>query len=959
MPLTKILANTETIRLELAKALSEKNESSEPFKEDLLELLDSLSPSNLEAESPPVLGLLGGKAELGRALALRFARGRGRSLTLQGVGKGMGDEAGENFKRETPHILKSSAFKIVKELPERQDYPIRLRILDDFGLVMLLVSLHRNSADFADLKKEDVLKARWDLTSSDKGFTEIMGILRSMSVLDGEGAEDSGLRPFVMPEGPPKGGASQGPEAMRAPEAMEEGLKEERSSGEASDASGEYVHPWPPGGFSRLSKSVNERPLNWLHKSKLDKIYWPFFPKVPYKDSPEGRAGFLSFLWGNVAPLTRLYEEALKVFISLKGKTLFYAPADILETNARTLSWQPLGEKGSFEGPFVRIIDSEGNPYEVSLDFLSLAALEIRVAAKVSDPDNIGEIEDSKETEGSNGLFSLVDFLVFPDYKGSFRVSSPLVLEDPRALSMAFEAEKANLIFQETLERRKLQALLIVLEAGSLLSEIPDETIRPVLKLFGTPEEKIEEESDLSEDGEWEPVKDFPKDFGKGFPDEPWGSDFREAQKREYQGEASQEQIRPAAKLSELLKPQYPEGSQDHPPHSGSALGEAAWIFAETVLGKTSILRLGKLDRVGIVLTGTEKLLFHDPPLSKEILGERLEQILRPFSRFYHEIYPDSMPDSPFLSPEPKVFWDMDPDNLPSDFYLDLPDSLDVLASLEDSYLTREEPDKSQGSDPKDDSRGDREDKSEKVRPKAYPPVEEDYLDKVLIGTMITDGIGGRPFGEDPSSGPWEKDGGIIPKAYNLQIRHGKDGRLMAPEILDSAYSHGVESGYYPFSNPSKMVLNLDISDTGPDRYYPTVPEQKFVSEKYRQRAETLLSTFSSVRNVGEFFNRGAKAMEAILIVPDGSIVHMEDSFKLALAGNLKTTELLDRMSRMILVVAEKIRKSGVFAIFQKGIMSEQDAIFKILKCLGDLQKIHNELEEKDFTSLRKYRASY
>jgi hypothetical protein len=966
MSLNKIIANTETIRLELLKALSGAGEPPGPFKEELDELLDSLRPSNLEAESPPVLGILGGKAALGRALALRLAKGRGAELRLLG--------AGEDLKRRNPSVLKSAAFKIVKEPPKYPDYPIKLRILDDFGMVMLMIALHRKSADFADLKREDVLKARWDLTSSEKASAEAMGTLRSILEGAGEEAFDppipfEGLGerreaggPSAEAEGP-SGPASSGDQGFGDQGFGDQGFLEEAGEIKGDDK-GPYLHPWPPGGFYRLNKSVNEKPVNWLHKSKLDKIYWPYFPKTLERDSPAGRARFLSFLWGNLGALTRLYEESLKVFISLKGKSVFYAGGELLEQESWGLSQRPGGVLGSFGAPYLRVMDEDGETFELSLEFLNMAALEISVSAVEAFP---------------KGLFSGADLLVFPDHKGSFRLYSPAVLEDEKAFGAAFEALKSNLIFEKALEKGRFQALLITLEAERLLREVPDETERPVLKLYDPSEAGLGEGAaemwDPQGEGEWPEDRDFVKYFGEGFEGDPWES---EGELKAEAGSGRRGTPRSGGKRiafpkpSDLVKTRDPEASRDHPPHSGSALGEAARVFAETVLGKNPQDRLGKLDRLGVVLMGAEKILFSDPPLSREALGERLDQTLRPFSRFYHESYPESMPDFPYFSPTPRIFWDMDPEDLPPDFYLELPDASRAFAALDEGQgcpnFEDEAEAEGQIQDPREDGTQDRtEDPAEelsKLISQNHSGMER--WSSVHLGPIPPDGKAPSPYPEgrgpglDPGAGsPWRGPiGGVSVVAKNapgegenprgpLNFVYGKSPSGPSSEA-DGELSEG-EDGLLVIEG---FRLNLDPEE-------PRIAEQRFVNEKYRKRAETLLLDFSSIRATGEFFNQRSRALECVLICPLGSVMRMENWFKEALVGNLKVTELLQRLSPKILKVMEKLRSERSRPAFNKGIMSEKDGLFKILKSLADLMKIHNDLQNEDLTSLKRNRPLF
>jgi hypothetical protein len=177
------------------------------------------------------------------------------------------------------------------------------------------------------------------------------------------------------------------------------------------------------------------------------------------------------------------------------------------------------------------------------------------------------------------------------------------------------------------------------------------------------------------------------------------------------------------------------------------------------------------------------------------------------------------------------------------------------------------------------------------------------------------------------------------------------------PKPLNYVYGQppsDAEGEFFPNEDGVLLIEGLHIK---PD--IPTISEQKYVHEKYRERAESLLLNFVSTHAMGEFFNQRSKAMECAFICPLGSVMRMENWFKDALLGNLKTTELLQRLSPRILRVIDKLRNEKYRPAFHKGIMSEKDGLFKILKSLADLMKIQKELHNEDLTSLKRNRPLF
>jgi hypothetical protein len=616
--------------------------------------------------------------------------------------------------------------------------------------------------------------------------------------------------------------------------------------------------PWPPGGAIRFKDYFSHNYLSFAQKALLDKYYWPKFPSKLETDSPSLRAELLSYLWGSARPLTAIYESIQEMRMRLEGRTLFFAKSDILKNAFFAKGAQFLPLDP--ECPQIALYHPSCGIQNVPLGIITLMAQEVQVPL---------------EPTCSESLISLCDILEFPCYEPTEKLKSHQSLEKPKVLNKHFLGEKGIFLYEEAILQNRIQALIVSLNADALLAEIPQETGTPFL-------EQMDYNDSLMAVG------------------------------------AGGLEIRP----SRSKKTQLKRAQIEIPPYSRSALGEAANLFVTKVLGSTPEDRLGKLGRLGMVLSRADRLVFADPPLARGDFDQRLDKLLRPFSRFYHEDYSMEFPDGPIYCPPPTVFWDMDPSELPFDFY-----GVDIasLRPLEEMGLWEER----DGLEELPDSLLEPFDMGLQLE-----EVQENYESEVVQPQYFSY-VEGSPAGQGQAQSENTKD-----SVYsNVQSKS---------QVL--GYNNRYDANGKPYNEPllfpTKNITMKDIETSFYDFSYFDVPELSSLTERYKDQAHSLLSSFSRSTVISEFFDNAQNSMGVLFAHPLGSTLRIEMKFKRALQHVAREKELLATIYNRCLALVEKLRAQGWDEKQKKtNNISEKDHVFVILKLLSALHRIMENMD--------------
>ncbi|MDR2350276.1 MAG: putative virulence factor [Deltaproteobacteria bacterium] len=915
-------------------------------RRELRELMALISPENLEGETLPVLGVLGETGAHKRSLCLRLAK----SLAPRPEFRGFSSDLAHG---STPIL--DAAIKYAAKDPKHPEFPVGLRILDDFSLVKILSGVRKTAPDYSGFTQKDVETARDRLATRPPG--------------------------------------------------------EKRRRRKKSGRDGAPGLPWPPGGMSELTAWFRENPINFAHKTLMDKYCWPLFPKTLILDSPEDRGEFLSFLWGNHPRLTELYKTALVFLSRLKGGTAFHAPASLLKERSPADFDLALAGVVPDDSEEIGLMDPDGEIIRVPLAILDLLVWEITLPCLSDDSEN---------------LLSKMNLLEYPGLDAPFKLKNVSSLEDPGIFKKAFLNEKSRFFFEESLALGKVQALMALLDAAKLRDGVENE-VRPIV--LGERESPKAPVSGVPADSEAAPAAAPERPAGEG----PTRKRARAPKVTEPEAPPLPPEIAPISELplSARFKPLY-----ELPPHSKSALGEAANLFATRVLGREPEDRLGKLSRLGIVITNADVLLKEGRP-DRETFCERLDQMLRPFSRFYHEQYATSLGDYPYTLPEPPVMWDMDTSKLPGNYFMpedDPPDELrdqfragesvfnpfdlfgagDSDSGFFDDDFAGEVPEGEIFSDPLSDV-------LPKIFPGSPPDSRLDFIDpeslpaggdaagnpgkpkepggrgtvarvtrvngKIHLEIMDVDDIrdsAGPPDtagdGANDAATEGAKDatddraGDGVPDPESVGEKHfpvtsvtafGPDGFLRGSGEIDPEDPSDPEIDFRDEPGGKAVPRNPGPMEFENSLFFPPYHlsrhelkepvfraknELVFVNPEYRGPAEKLLDDFARSAVVTEFFREPAKSMGALFLHPLSSVWRIEHKFMKAAEGHLKTRELLRRVYGQTLKIVERLRKDESTLDFKSSanFLSEKDPLFKILKALSVVHDCLNELDELD-----------